>query len=107
LLLNLMNGTMTGSRRLKRYLPEGTAVAHKTGTTAIVINDVGLITLPVDGRIGGRLALAVYVADGSSIGAMERTVAQLGAAAFEFFSGRILSRPQSPPSKRRTQRKAN
>jgi beta-lactamase class A len=108
LLLNLMIGTTTGSRRLKRYLPEGTTVAHKTGTTAIVINDVGLITLPVDGRIGGRLALAVYVADGSSIGAMERTVAHLSAAAFEFFSGREVPRTQSPQRRKpRAQRKAN
>jgi beta-lactamase class A len=87
LLVNLLIGTTTGPRRLKGRLPEGTIVAHKTGTTAIVINDVGIITLPAYGKIGGRLAIAVYVADGSSIAAMERTVAQLSAAAFEFFSG--------------------
>ncbi len=107
LLLNLMIGTTTGSRRIKRHLPDGTIVAHKTGTTAVVINDVGLITLPADSLIAGRLALAVYVADGSSIAAMERTVAQLSAAAFEFFSGRAVPRTQSSQRRQRTQRKAN
>ena len=65
-----------------------TIVAHKTGTTAVVINDAGIITLPPDSKIAGRLVLVVYVADGSRIAAMERTVAQMSAAAFEFFTGR-------------------
>lgn len=99
LLLNLMMETTTGSRRLKGRLPPETIVAHKTGTTAVVINDAGIITLPPDSRIGGRLALAVFVADGSSIAAMERTVAQLSAAAFEFFTGRTI--PPRPAQRRR------
>jgi len=103
LLLNLMIETTTGSRRLKGRLPPETIVAHKTGTTAVVINDAGIITLPPDSKIGGRLALAVFVADGSRIAAMERTVAQLGAAAFEFFTGRTI--PPPPPVRRR--RRAN
>jgi beta-lactamase class A len=108
LLVNLMIGTTTGSRRLKGQLPEGTVVAHKTGTTAIVINDVGIITLPADGKIDGRLAMAVYVADGSSTTAMERTVAQLSAAAFEYFSG-VTPRPriQTAQKRLRTQRRTN
>ena len=103
LLLNLMMQTTTGSRRLKGRLPPETIVAHKTGTTAVVINDAGIITLPPDSKIGGRVVLAVFVADGSSIAAMERTVAQLGAAAFEFFTGRTI--PPRPPVRRR--RRAN
>ena len=103
LLLNLMSETTTGSRRLRGRLPPETIVAHKTGTTAVVINDAGIITLPPDSKIGGRLALAVFVADGSSIAAMERTVAQLGAAAFEFFTGRTIP-PRPRPAQRRRRR---
>jgi beta-lactamase class A len=104
LLLNLMIETTTGSRRLKGRLPPDTIVAHKTGTTAVVINDAGIITLPPDSKIGGHVAIAVFVADGSRIAAMERTVAQLGAAAFEFFTGRTIP-PPPPPQRRR--RRAN
>ena len=58
---------------IKGRLPPETIVAHKTGTTAVVINDAGIITLPADSKIAGRLALAVFVADGASIAAMERS----------------------------------
>lgn len=108
LLLGLMTASTTGPRRLKGWLPEGTSVAHKTGTTAVVINDVGIVTLPTSGRITGRIAIAVYVADGSSIAAMERTVAQLGAAAFEYFSG-VSAKPrmQIVRRKQRSPRRTN
>jgi beta-lactamase class A len=99
LLMTLMLRTKTGPRRIKGRLPPETPVAHKTGTTAVVINDVGVITLPADSKIPGRLALAVYIANGSSIAAMERTVAQIGAAVFEFFTGRTI--PQRPVQRRR------
>jgi len=99
LLLSLMTATTTGSRRIRGRIPFETEVAHKTGSTAVVINDVGIITLPADSRIGGRLALAVYVADGSSIAAMERSIAELSAAAFDFFSGRQPVAAQKPSKK--------
>ena len=99
LLLSHMLQTKTGMRRLKGRLPPDTSVAHKTGTTAVVINDAGIITLPSDSRIAGRLALAVFVADGSSIAGMERRVAQMSAAAFEFFTGRPI--PLRPAQRRR------
>jgi beta-lactamase class A len=99
LLLGHMLQTTTGSRRIKGRLPPDTLVAHKTGTTAVVINDAAIITLPPTSRISGRLALAVYVADGSSIPAMERSVAQIGAAAFEVFTGQTI--PKRPPQRRR------
>jgi beta-lactamase class A len=98
LLYHLMQST-TGSRRIKGRLPPDVAVAHKTGTTAVVINDAGIITLPPDSRIGGRLVLVVFVADGSGIRGMERSVAQIAAAAFEFFTGRPL--PSPAPVRRR------
>jgi beta-lactamase class A len=99
LLLSLMARSTTGPRRIRSRLPADTVVAHKTGTTAIVINDVGVITLPPDSIIPGHLSLAVFVANGSSIAAMERTIAQLSATAFEFFTGRKA--PPPPPRRRR------
>jgi beta-lactamase class A len=98
LLLNLMAHSRTGMRRLRSRLPEDIVVAHKTGTTAVVINDVGIITLPVGSVTPGHVVLSVFVADGSRIAAMERTIAQLGAAAFEFFTGKPL--PPPPPPRR-------
>ena len=61
LLLDLMARVKTGPQRLKGRLPPDTIVAHKTGTTDVVMNDVGLITLP-DG--GGHLAMAVFTTNG-------------------------------------------
>ena len=105
-LLNLMMATRTGPRRIKDQLPPDVVVAHKTGTTAVVINDVGIISLPADSKIGGHVALAVYVADGAGIRAMERTIAQISAAAFEFFSGKVLTPEPPPPKRARSQRSA-
>lgn len=101
LLLTLMTQTTTGPRRLKGRLPAETVVAHKTGTTAIVINDAGIITLPSDSQIPGHIALAVYAADAGTPGAMERVMAQLAASAYEFFTGRTIPAPPPPRRKRR------
>lgn len=55
-LLGLMAQARTGPKRLKGGLPEGWAIAHKTGTgqdfrgASVGINDVGLLTAP-DGRV--------------------------------------------------------
>jgi beta-lactamase class A len=65
LLLRLMIETPTGIKRIKGLLPDGTIVAHKTGTSRTVdgitaaTNDVGLVTLPN----GKHLAVAVFVSD--------------------------------------------
>jgi beta-lactamase class A len=103
LLLGLMERSTTGARRIKARLPKDTAVAHKTGTTAVVINDAGIITLPRDALIPGHVVLSAFVADGSSIGAMERAIASLSGAAFEFFSGKPL--PAPPPRRRPAKRR--
>jgi beta-lactamase class A len=112
LLLDLMARAQTGPRRLKALLPPETVVAHKTGTTAIVINDVGIIALPEDGAIRGHLAIAAFVMNGVGVNRMQRTIAQLAGAAFEFFTGRPLpppvkakaAAPRRPPSKRPVRR---
>lgn len=64
-LLNLMVTSTPGPHRIKGQLPEGTVVAHKTGTSAPhngltrATNDVGIITLPG----GHHIAITVFVAD--------------------------------------------
>ena len=65
MLLADLTAAVTGPHRLKGRLPEGTPVAHKTGTSGTrrgltrATNDIGIITLP-DGR---HLAAAVFVMD--------------------------------------------
>jgi beta-lactamase class A len=76
LLRQWMTKTSTGSNRIKARLPEGTVVAHKTGTSATIdgvtaaTNDVGLVTLP-DGR---HLAIAVFVSDSTANNAIREEV---------------------------------
>jgi len=112
LLLDLLARVKTGPHRLKGRLPPDTVVAHKTGSTAVVINDVGIITLPgntvdtvdtVDiGDRGnnlstaGHLALAVFVMNGGRAGAMERVISDIGAAVYESFTGMTLPPPAKP-----------
>jgi beta-lactamase class A len=80
LLRRLMTETSTGKKRIKGLLPNGTVVAHKTGTSATVkgvtaaTNDVGLVTLP-NGR---HLAIAVFVSDSTADESIrERSIAQV------------------------------
>jgi beta-lactamase class A len=99
LLLDLLERVRTGPQRLKGRLPPDTVVAHKTGTTAVVINDVGIITLPDN---GGHLALAVFVMNGAGATAMQRAIAQIAAAAYEAFTGKPIPPPpgKAKPARR-------
>lgn len=61
-----MAGTVTGPDRIKGQLPEGTTVAHKTGSSGVydqgimvAFNDIGIVTLPN----GKHFAIAVFVAN--------------------------------------------
>lgn len=65
-LLQWMIQSSPGAKRIKGLLPEGTIVAHKTGTSGTnaagitaATNDVGIVTLPN----GHHLVLAVFVSD--------------------------------------------
>ncbi len=105
LLLGLLTRVKTGPRRLKALLPPGTPVAHKTGTTDVVINDAGLITLPDGSVMPGHLALAVFVMNGRA-SSMQQTIARLSAAAFECFVGKPLPPPPHTKPKPKPHRKA-
>jgi beta-lactamase class A len=86
MLLEWMEASPTGPRRIRGELPSGTIVMHKTGTSGTrdgitaATNDIGLITLP-DGR---RLAIAVFVTDSSADEATrEAVIARIAKAAYE------------------------
>lgn len=63
---SVMLSTTTGASRIRGLLPQGTPVAHKTGTsgpspdgTIAALNDVGLISLPN----GDTLILCLFIQD--------------------------------------------
>jgi beta-lactamase class A len=89
LLRKLMTQTPTGLQRIKGLLPDGTVVAHKTGTSRTVdgvtaaTNDVGLVTLP-NGR---HLAISVFVSDsGANKAVREGVIAKVTKAAWDEWS---------------------
>jgi beta-lactamase class A len=58
--------TTTGKKRIKGQLPEGTIVAHKTGTSGTntegitaAVNDIGIVTLPNN----QHFAISIFVAN--------------------------------------------
>ncbi|MBB4039865.1 beta-lactamase class A [Microvirga flocculans] len=84
--LDILAGTRTGGSRIKAGVPEGSTVAHKTGTAMDVlgigpaVNDAGLVTLP-ERR---QLVVAVFVAGSDSSPAeRERLIADVTRAAIE------------------------
>ena len=95
-LLRLLTETPTGPNRIRGRLPEGTPVAHKTGSSRTLngvtaaTNDIGIVTLP-DGR---RLAVAVFVSESPADDATrERVIADVALAAYQFWAGSRNSTP--------------
>ena len=83
LLIEVMAESRAGRRRLKGLLPRETPVAHKTGTMAGAVNDVGIVTLPDD---AGHVAVAVYVNTlHRTTYRRERTIAQASRALYDYF----------------------
>jgi beta-lactamase class A len=82
-LIGILNRCETGKGRIKGMLPEGTAVAHKTGSLGGVVNDVGIVTLPGD---AGHLALSVFTkASNKQEEASEKAVAEVSRTVYDFF----------------------
>jgi beta-lactamase class A len=78
-LLGAMGRCVTGRNRIKALLPEGTQVAHKTGTLSNTSSDVGIIRTP-DGR---DMAVAIYVTgQGGKVG-REARIATLARALYD------------------------
>ncbi|HKD08162.1 MAG TPA: class A beta-lactamase [Bryobacteraceae bacterium] len=83
ILLGMMERCQTGKARIKGLLPQGTDVAHKTGTLGGVANDVGVITLP-NGL--GHVAVSVFTkASTKSEDAEERAVAEVARTVYDYF----------------------
>ena len=85
-LLKYMIESTPGAMRLKRLLPAGTIVAHKTGTSltergvTAATNDIGIITLPN----GHHLGIAVFVSDSPADNATrENVIARLAKVIFD------------------------
>jgi beta-lactamase class A len=83
LLLDIMRRCRTGEARLRGLLPQGTEIAHKTGTVGGSTNDVGIITLPDN---AGHVAIAVFVKSSENdTSARERGIAEIARAVHDFF----------------------
>lgn len=85
-LLTALEKTATGSKRIKGLLPEGTIVAHKTGSSGIfngiasATNDAGIITLPN----GKHLIVTVFVTDSkASDTSREAVIANIAKLAYD------------------------
>jgi beta-lactamase class A len=83
-LLGVMERCETGKARIKGLLPQGTDVAHKTGTVGGVVDDVGIITLP--GK-GGHVALSVFTKGSSRPEEVsEKAVAEISRTIYDYFA---------------------
>lgn len=82
-LLGILDRCETGSSRIKGLLPQGTDVAHKTGSLGGVANDVGFITLPGD---AGHVAISVFTkASNRPEEASERAIAEISRTIYDYF----------------------
>jgi beta-lactamase class A/beta-lactamase class A VEB len=86
----VMKGTQTGVKRLKGGLPEGTVVAHKTGSSGAnkegltaAVNDIGIVFLP-DGR---HYFISVFVTDSREDASVnEKIIADISKTVWEYFN---------------------
>lgn len=80
-LRRIMEETSTGPKRIKGLLPEGTVVAHKTGSSGSneagvigALNDAGIVTLPN----GNHFAIVVFISNSTATELMcERVIAEI------------------------------
>lgn len=81
----------TGLKRIKGELPNGTVVAHKTGTSGTndkgitaATNDVGIVRLPN----GKDIAIVVFVSDAATdLATRESVIARIANAAWNYYGG--------------------
>jgi beta-lactamase class A len=83
-LFDVMERCETGKDRIKGMLPQGTDVAHKTGSLGGVVNDIGIITLPGN---AGHVALSVFTKGSNRPEEIsEKTVAEISRTIYDYFS---------------------
>ena len=78
-LLGAMERCVTGKGRIRAQLPEGTQVAHKTGTLSNTASDVGIIRTP-DGR---AYAVAIYVTGQGGKASRDARIATIARAIYD------------------------
>ncbi len=89
-LWKVMKETTTGAKRLKGLLPEGTVVAHKTGSSGTnkqgitaAVNDIGIVFL----SNGEHFYISVFVTDSAeNAETNEKMIADIAKAAWDYFS---------------------
>ncbi|MES2493981.1 MAG: serine hydrolase [Pseudomonadota bacterium] len=81
-LMGAMSRCVTGRNRMKALLPQGTTIAHKTGTLSNTASDVGYIVTP-DGR---NLAVAIYVTGQGGKQGRESRIALLARAIYDGYN---------------------
>lgn len=92
LLWKMLTETPTGKMRIKAKLPEGTVVAHKTGTSgkdengiSAAINDIGFIALPDNTQI----AICVFISNSTEDDTTnEKVIADIAKATWDYFTNR-------------------
>ncbi len=89
-LLDTMTRTSTGKTRIRAGLPEGTLVAHKTGTLWGVTDDVGIVRLP-DGR---HLAVAFFVTGPEGHAAHAKLIARMMRTIYDGYSLPVMGSTQ-------------
>jgi beta-lactamase class A len=83
-ILETMKRCRTGAARIKGLLPANTVVAHKTGTIAGVVDDVGIVYLP---DTAGHVAIAVMSKQTRATEAeVERAIAEVARYAYDYFT---------------------
>jgi beta-lactamase class A len=82
-LLDIMDRCQTGKSRIKGLLPQGTDVAHKTGSLGGVANDIGIITLPGD---TGHVAISVFTKSSNKPEEVsEKAIAEISRTLYDYF----------------------
>jgi beta-lactamase class A len=82
-LLDILDRCETGKSRIKGLLPQGTDVAHKTGSVGGVANDVGFMTLPGD---AGHIAVSIFTKGANKPEeASEKAIAEIARTLYDYF----------------------
>jgi len=88
-LWKIMTETATGKKRIKGQLPEGTVVAHKTGSSGTnekgitaALNNIGIVSLP-DGK---HFSISVFVSNSSeNMETNEKIISDISKLAWDYF----------------------
>jgi beta-lactamase class A len=90
-LLGAMERCVTGKGRIRAQLPEGTMVAHKTGTLSNTASDIGLIRT-ADGR---TMAVAIYVTGQGGKPNRDARIAAIARAIYDGYESEAYSQRRS------------